>query len=91
MIDLTGRVVLVTGAGGGIGAATARTLARAGARVVLHDIATGGMVGALADELGDAAHLVAADLADPASAEALWNDALAWQDRVDVFLALKSL
>ena len=37
MIDLTGRVVLITGAGGGIGQATARTLARAGATVVLHD------------------------------------------------------
>ncbi len=86
MIDLTGRVALVTGAGGGIGAATVRTLARAGARVVIHDIAAGGKVGALADELGDAAHVVTADLADPASAEALWAAALAWQGRLDVLV-----
>jgi 3-oxoacyl-[acyl-carrier protein] reductase len=86
MIDLTGRVVLVTGAGGGIGAATARTLARAGARVVVHDIAAGGSVGELADELGDAAHVVTADLADPSSAEALWREAFAWQDRLDVLI-----
>ena len=86
MIDLTGRVVLVTGAGGGIGAATARTVARAGARVVLHDVAAGGKVGELADELGDAAHVVTADLADPASAEALWADAHRWQDRLDVLI-----
>jgi NAD(P)-dependent dehydrogenase (short-subunit alcohol dehydrogenase family) len=33
--DLTGRTVLVTGAGGGIGLITARELGRAGARVVL--------------------------------------------------------
>jgi len=39
--DLSGKVVIVTGAGsvGGIGAATARILARAGARVVLSDLA----------------------------------------------------
>jgi len=86
MIDLSGRVVLVTGAGGGIGAATARTVVRAGARVVLHDVAAGGKVGELADELGDAAHVVTADLADPASAEALWADALRWQDRIDVLI-----
>jgi phosphate starvation-inducible PhoH-like protein len=35
MIDLTGRVVLITGAAGGIGSATARTLVRAGATVVM--------------------------------------------------------
>ncbi|WAL64702.1 SDR family NAD(P)-dependent oxidoreductase [Amycolatopsis cynarae] len=33
--DMTGRTVLVTGAGGGLGLITARELARAGARVVL--------------------------------------------------------
>ena len=33
--DLTGRVVVVTGASSGVGAATARALAGAGARVVL--------------------------------------------------------
>ena len=32
MIDLTDRVVLITGAAGGIGSATARTLVGAGAR-----------------------------------------------------------
>lgn len=35
---MTGRVVLITGAGGGIGAATARTIAAAGGQVVLHDV-----------------------------------------------------
>ena len=38
MIDLTGRIVLLTGAAGGIGSATARTLVRAGATVVIHDV-----------------------------------------------------
>jgi manganese/iron transport system ATP-binding protein/manganese/zinc/iron transport system ATP- binding protein len=44
MIDLTDRVVLVTGAGGGIGAATARTVARAGGHVVLHELRAEGRV-----------------------------------------------
>ena len=34
-IDLSGRVALITGASGGLGAQFARTLARAGAAVVL--------------------------------------------------------
>ena len=42
MIDLTGRVVLITGAAGGIGSATARTLARGRARLVIQDVKADG-------------------------------------------------
>jgi meso-butanediol dehydrogenase/(S,S)-butanediol dehydrogenase/diacetyl reductase len=54
MSGLHERVVLITGAAGGIGAATARRLAADGARLVLSDV-DGGAVKKLADELGQVA------------------------------------
>src|ERR1700758_1798967 len=49
--QLDGKVGLITGAGSGIGAATARVLAREGAKLVLTDLDdTGGS--ALAEEIG---------------------------------------
>jgi len=86
VIDLADRIVLVTGAGGGIGAAAARALAEAGGRVVLHDVVADERLQALAGELGERAHAVAADLADPAAAERLWEEALAWMGRIDVLV-----
>src|SRR5918996_6534963 len=58
-MSLDGRTVLITGAAGGIGAATARRLAADGARLVLSDV-DGGAVTKLADELGQVA--LAADV-----------------------------
>ena len=55
MIDFTNRVVLVTGAAGGIGAATARTIAGCGGAVVVHDVREGGRLAELAGELGSTA------------------------------------
>ena len=86
MSDLTDRVMLVTGAAGGIGAATARTLAGEGAYVVLHDLDPAGPVRELARELGDRGLALAADLADPRGAPALWREALDWRGRLDVLV-----
>ena len=85
MIDMRDRVVLITGAGGGIGAATARTIATAGGRVVLHEVLAD-RVTDLARELGGRALSVAADLADPRTTEELWRQALEWRGRVDVLV-----
>jgi len=80
------RVVLVTGAAGGIGAATARTLVAEGAAVVLHDLRLEGKLQALADELGDSAHALSADLSDAAAADGVWHEAVGWRGHVDVLV-----
>ena len=85
MIDLGNRVVLITGAGGAIGSATARTISRAGGRVLLHDVRAEA-VEALAEELGSGAHALVADLADPVATERLWPEALAVHGRIDVLI-----
>jgi NAD(P)-dependent dehydrogenase (short-subunit alcohol dehydrogenase family) len=69
MTDLSGRVVLVTGAAGGIGQALCRAFAAAGMRVGVCDVNAAG-AGRLAGELG-AEHAIAVegDVADPAACE----------------------
>lgn len=85
MIDLSGRVVLITGAAGGIGSATARILASGGARLVIQDVAAD-RLHTLADELGDQAHMLMVDLRDRPATEKLWRDALAVHGRIDVLV-----
>jgi NAD(P)-dependent dehydrogenase (short-subunit alcohol dehydrogenase family) len=85
VIDLTGRVVLITGAAGGIGSATARTLARGDARLVIQDVKADPLQ-ALADELGDGAHALTVDLRDRHATQDLWRDGLAIHGRIDVLV-----
>jgi NAD(P)-dependent dehydrogenase (short-subunit alcohol dehydrogenase family) len=85
VIDLSGRVVLVTGAAGGIGSAVARAVAGAGGSAVLHDVEPG-RLHELATELGSRATALAADLAAPRAAQELWDRALEWRGRLDVLV-----
>jgi NAD(P)-dependent dehydrogenase (short-subunit alcohol dehydrogenase family) len=85
MIDLRDRVVLVTGAAGGIGSAIARTAASAGANVVVHDV-TAAALEPLVAELGSRASAVPADLRDAAATDALWRAAYAIHGRIDVLV-----
>lgn len=85
MIDLHGRIVLITGAAGGIGSAAARTIARAGASLIVHDRPSSALT-ELVPALGDGAQALPADLRDRAATDGLWRDALAIHGRIDVLV-----
>lgn len=84
--DLAGKVAIVTGGAGGIGSATARALADAGASVVVADLATAPydeVAKALVDTGGRAiGHPV--DLTDEASIDTLVNDTVAELGGLDI-------
>jgi len=77
--SLVDKVALVTGAGTGIGRASAVALARAGARVVVSDIDAGGGKGTVEAILGEGgeATFQQADVTDPVEVEALVAHAVA--------------
>ena len=89
--DLSGRVVLVTGAGVRVGRAIALELGRAGARVAVHyarsAVGARGPVRAIVAARGPgAARAFAADLATPSNAAGLVADVVRWAGRLDVLV-----
>ncbi|WP_114377333.1 3-oxoacyl-[acyl-carrier-protein] reductase [Elioraea thermophila] len=85
MFRLDGRTALITGASGGIGGAIARAFHAQGAVVGLSGTRREALA-ALAEELGDRAHVLPADLADPAAAEALIAAAEGAMGRLDILV-----
>src|SRR5438093_13733651 len=88
---LDGRVALVTGAASGIGAATARVLAEAGADVVCgwypadpHDVET---TRTAVEAAGRRCLVVEVDVSDTGSVDAMVDRAMAELGRVDVVVA----
>jgi NAD(P)-dependent dehydrogenase (short-subunit alcohol dehydrogenase family) len=73
LADLAGLSVVITGAGGGIGAAYARTAAQAGAKVVVNDVNREGAETVVSEirAAGGVAVAEIQDIRDPAAAEAL--------------------
>ncbi|MEX2648496.1 MAG: SDR family oxidoreductase [Alphaproteobacteria bacterium] len=87
MINFDGRVVLVTGASRGIGAAIARVMGQAGAALVLHCGHARDRAEAVARAAAPGRSTVlAADLAVDGSATSLWRAAEAWRGRIDVLV-----
>lgn len=82
-MELTDKVVIITGGGNGIGAAMARRFARDGAKLVLGDLDE--QVRAVADETGAVA--VVGDVASEAGVNALVEAAMNEHGRVDVYCA----
>jgi 3-oxoacyl-[acyl-carrier protein] reductase len=84
---LKDQVVLITGASGGIGAATAMAFAREGARLVLHAHTRPEVVRALAGELTAESLPVQADLSDEKATEQMFREAIGRFGRIDVLVA----
>src|SRR5216117_1709489 len=86
---LNGKVAVITGAGSGIGAASAIAMAREGARVVVADINEAGAKGVVeqVEKGGGQALAVRADVSTEADNQAIVEKALARWGRLDIFFA----
>ena len=87
-IDLSGRVAMVTGASSGLGAQFARTLARAGAGVVLaaRRVERLKTLRAEIEAAGGDAHVVGLDVTDPASIRAAVAHAETEMGTIDILV-----
>ncbi len=85
--DLRDKVVLITGASGGIGSAAARLFDREEAKLVLHGFRNLGNLQTLQEELTGEVLLVSADLTEEDEVEHLFRKALDRFRRVDVLVA----
>ncbi len=87
MIDFTDRVAVVTGAGGGIGEATALLLAEQGADVVVTDVVSEReAVGEAVEERGANALVRELDVTDAEQAQSVVDDTLEEFGRVDILV-----
>ncbi|MBV8350507.1 MAG: SDR family oxidoreductase, partial [Mycolicibacterium sp.] len=82
-INLTGKIAVITGAGSGIGAATAQLLAQHGAKVHVADI-NADAAAAVASEIGSGATDHKVDVSRPEEVEALAKAVYDADGRVDI-------
>ncbi len=87
MQDLSGKTIFVTGASKGIGASIVETLAQTGAYVIAHyGTDHEGARLATANIPEHRCLLLSADLGNVEETDRLWREALAWRDKIDVFV-----
>lgn len=88
-IDLNGQVAIVTGAGKGIGEASARYLAQAGAQVIIVDLVSPDVVKPVLDKidkLGPRPEYIQADISDQIKVEKMVQDSLDKFGRIDILV-----
>lgn len=87
LIDLSGRVAIITGAGGGLGRCYAHLLSQRGARVVVNDLSDG--ADTVVDEIiaaGGTARAAKCSVTDPAAIQAMVDETIADWKRVDILI-----
>jgi len=87
-IDLSGRVAIVTGAGGGLGREHALLLARRGAKLVVNELDAAAAERVVAEIVaaGGEAVPAPASVTDAAQVEAMMQDAIARWGRIDILV-----
>ena len=88
MFDFTGRVVIVTGAGGSLGSAVARRFLEAGARLCLAELTAGLLSRRYPDLTSDGEHYLAApvDANDPDSVRGMVDQVVSRFGRLDMLV-----
>ena len=87
MSELSGKIVLLTGASRGIGAAAFKSAIDAGAKVILHYGKSHDAAARLTEGVDPERYLaLSADLAEPDEVTRLWNEALAWEGGINVLV-----
>jgi 3-oxoacyl-[acyl-carrier protein] reductase len=91
MINLNGKIAIITGASRGIGAATATLFARAGARGIVinyqKDLAAAESIATRCQELGAEVLLVRADVSKPAQVQKMFDKTLQRFGGLDILVA----
>jgi 3-oxoacyl-[acyl-carrier protein] reductase len=88
-LDLSGKTALVTGGARGIGASISRTLAAAGAKVVINFNKSGEKAGKLRDEIrseGFESEIFQADVSEPDQVDRLFQFIRSYSGRLDILV-----